>query len=316
MAFFEYTNVNVLVSLINGLHNDPSRMWGVATIKREYLRPITNEAFSLAMHSEIRDADDVHIFFLDATRIDVVWCGKQKSVFRQLVIFLETSLLHSGTMSGASAVTYINPRANHESYLLDLDAERRGIKSRAADLMADFPDAQDDEPNENEEPSTAFDPSVSSAQSEAYLDTAAQKIYRTNLHILVVEDQAFSQRLICEVLRGARIRNSKENPVIDAVQGIQEAWKIFLKKAPDLVFIDLCLIDGSGHMLAAAIKCFDPTAQVIIVTANNYQEELSVARQNNVDGFIVKPYNKKQILDCVDRYINTTRPVTLGKSYH
>jgi len=32
---------------------------------------------------------------------------------------------------------------------------------------------------------------------------------------------------------------------------------------------------------------------------------MEVARQNNCDTFITKPYNKKQILDCVADYIAT-----------
>lgn len=100
--------------------------------------------------------------------------------------------------------------------------------------------------------------------------------------------------------------------MIDAVQGIQDAWKVYLKGAPDIVFVDLGLIDGSGHTLARAIKELDSTACVIIVTANNYEEELGVARQNNVDGFITKPYNKKQIIDCLERYIGTLKSQTKG----
>ena len=57
----------------------------------------------------------------------------------------------------------------------------------------------------------------------------------------------------------------------------------------------LNLTDGSGHTLARAIKEVDPNSQVIIITANHHEDEIKVARQNNVDGFITKPYNKKRI---------------------
>ena len=36
-------------------------------------------------------------------------------------------------------------------------------------------------------------------------------------------------------------------------------------------------------------------------------EELNIARQNKVDGFIAKPYNKKQILDCIEKCTLKTR---------
>jgi len=59
--------------------------------------------------------------------------------------------------------------------------------------------------------------------------------------------------------------------------------------------------------LVRAIKEIDSSANVVVVTANNYEEELMVARQNNVDGFITKPYNKKQILDCIEKYKASTK---------
>ncbi len=110
------------------------------------------------------------------------------------------------------------------------------------------------------------------------------------------------------VLRGGiRVTNTGDTPDVVTTIGRQEAWDIYLKTAPDIVFIDLHLADGSGHALAQAIKEIDAKSYVIVVTANNYTEEIDVANQNNVDAFIAKPYNKKTILDCIEKYITTFR---------
>jgi CheY-like chemotaxis protein len=137
--------------------------------------------------------------------------------------------------------------------------------------------------------------------------------------MLVVEDQHFSQKLLCEILRGVRTPNSNESPTIEVTEYIQDAWMMFVKNAPDITFIDLVLQDGSGHTLARAIKEVDPQSRVVIVTANSHEGEIEVARQNNVDSFITKPYNKKQILDCATNYIATIRSfqkkATYGKAH-
>ena len=128
-----------------------------------------------------------------------------------------------------------------------------------------------------------------------------EKPYRKQLHILIAEDFVFSQKLLAGIIRGAR-NQAGESPSADIVATAREAWNLFLKKAPDICFVDLRLADGSGHTLARAMKEVDPLAYIIVVTANNFEEEIAVARQNNVDGFIVKPYTKKQILDAIEKY--------------
>lgn len=313
MSFSEHTTLSALTTLIDTIDQSPDQLWGITTIKRDYLRPITNEAFSLAMRNEIRDAEDIHVFYIEPTRIDIVWKGKQKSVFRQITSLVESSLLHAGMSNGSSAVVYYDPRAKKEAFLAGLNNGKAAVKETNNSIKGiDFPDEADDT-SETSADDDGFELIANATQTELYQECALQKPYRTQLNILVVEDQIFSQRLLCEILRGARGRNGKDNAIIDAVQGVQDAWKLFVKKAPDVVFVDLCLPDGSGHMLASAIKSMDPTAHVIIVTANNYQEELSVARQNNVDGFIVKPYNKKQIMDCVERYVGVPKASSLSR---
>jgi CheY-like chemotaxis protein len=123
---------------------------------------------------------------------------------------------------------------------------------------------------------------------EAFQEIRDTRPYRDQLHILVVEDQIFSQKLLCDILVCAQTGYRKA-PFIDTAPGIQEAWQLYVKKAPDIAFIDLGLIDGSGHTLARAIKGLDSDSFVVIVTASNYEEELKTACRNNVDGFIAKP---------------------------
>ena len=53
----------------------------------------------------------------------------------------------------------------------------------------------------------------------------------------MAEDLVFAQKLMQDMLRGAR-NNAGESPLTDIVASVQEAWGVFLKKAPDICFID------------------------------------------------------------------------------
>lgn len=160
--------------------------------------------------------------------------------------------------------------------------------------------------NEKTHPSILSALHVTPADADLFEASRDLRSYRNELQILVVEDQVFSQRLLCDILRGTPACN-KKTTFIDTARGILEAWQLYLLKAPDIAFIDLGLIDGSGHTLTRAIKELDPESCVIIVTADPCQKEVDIARENNVDGFIAKPYRKKQITDYVDRHIAALR---------
>lgn len=280
--------------------------WGVAVIKRQYLRSMTNDAFMLALRPVLQGVSEAHVIYNNDESVYVAWQGKQKVVYKLLRNLASTGLMRTGLNVDASVlVSYIDPTLRFGELKEQLLSGIAGFKANAEDAeMEDFEDDTDEEVAQG--PASLR---VSPEQVELFQEACNQKPYRRQLNILVVEDQAFSQKLLCEILRGVRVRNNNDSPYVDAVQSVREAWKVFLKKAPDVVFVDLNLVDGSGHTLARAIKELDPQSQVIIVTANNFEEELNVARQNNVDGFITKPYNKKQILDGISRYVEATKPI-------
>jgi CheY-like chemotaxis protein len=239
----------------------------------------------------------------------------KKSIYRQLRALIAAAFTRPGfTIEPTVMVAYIDP-LNSGGALKDALKSKSDSADSLFDAAESLPVPNDiggDDDNLSLSAGTKPALIATSAQAEHYNQVREQKPYRKQLQLLVVEDQIFSQKLLCEILRSARVKNNNETPMIDAVSGIHDAWKTYLKKVPDLTFIDLGLADGSGHTLARAIKELDPTSYVVIVTANNYEEELSVARQNNVDGFISKPYTKKQIFDCIERYVGGSKTHVKG----
>ena len=313
MDAVEYDNVSPLISLIDEIARSGDSSWGVACVKRNNLKSMTNEAFMLAITSAIQDALAAKVFFSDNKSIYVAWSGEQKAIYKHIRGLVLATLVQSGMAADPLAViSYMDPKVRGAEFKVALEAEAgkspqtsvQKPKAKAAIPPGASPfDFDDDDEEESDKgPKNFF--SVTPEQVTSYIEIRDQRPFRKQLQVLVVEDQIFSQRLLCEILRGAR-STTREAPAVDAVQGIREAWELFLKKAHDIAFIDLGLIDGSGHSLTRAIKELDPMTQVIIVTANTYEGEMGVARQNNVDGFIVKPYTKKQVLDYIDRYVSS-----------
>jgi two-component system chemotaxis response regulator CheY len=303
MAIFEYTTLIPFAEVLNHV-NSEDQAWGLVCIKRHYLRAMTDQAFMLAVRPTLNGVTEAHVALIGQQHIYIAWSGKQRLIYKLLRNLASTSLMRPGlTVDANVLVTYLDPLQHKEEIKQMLAAETADTSLLASDTALDNFD-DDLEMTVTD----ALDASkVSAEQMEIFHEACANKHYRRQLHILVVEDVIFSQKLLCEILRSVRVRNNNDSPLIDAVQSLRAAWKIFLKRAPDIVFVDLNLIDGSGHTLARAIKEVDPQTNVIIVTANSSEEELSVARQNNVDGFITKPYNTRQILDGIGRYIGTNR---------
>ena len=120
---------------------------------------------------------------------------------------------------------------------------------------------------------------------------------REKVRILVVEDQLFSRKILHELLR--------HEYFVDTAATAKDGMRLFLENAPDIALLDIELPDESGHTLAKFIKGIDPTAFVVMVTGNNSVEDVALAQANKVDGFIVKPYNKSKIFECLEKYLTT-----------
>jgi CheY-like chemotaxis protein len=117
---------------------------------------------------------------------------------------------------------------------------------------------------------------------------------REKLRVLLVEDQVFSQKLMQEMLR--------LNYILDTASTAHDGFRLFLENAHDVVFLDIELDDDSGHSLGRVIRTLDPEVYVVMVTANNSVEDVALAKANKVDGFIVKPYNRQKVFECLETY--------------
>ena len=298
IGLIEHDAKTALLSHIEEINHSKSSAWGLAVIKRKYLRTMTNDAFVLAIKPLLQDCGAARVYCIDGGDIYVLWLGMQKRIHHELSERVSRTMLRDRvTLDPGSIVIYFDPQimGNEISMLLrdqekeEAQAPKRLSASAAGGGFSDLPTfiASLPLPTDFLKPSTE--------ELAAYRSARARKASRKQLDILVVEDQQLLRRLMQEVLRG--------NYTVDAAAGMQEGWKLYLEKAPDIAFLDIGLMDGNGHVLAHAIKRLDPDACVVMVTANNTQEELKLARANQVDGFVIKPYSRQQISSYIDKYM-------------
>lgn len=112
--------------------------------------------------------------------------------------------------------------------------------------------------------------------------------------ILIVEDQYFSRKLLEELVRRYYQVYSASN--------IEEAIELYAQHIPCIVFLDIDLPDGSGHAFAREVRRCDPGVFIVMITANNSMSDVDVAVNNKVQGYIVKPFNKKRIFEFIDKW--------------
>lgn len=123
--------------------------------------------------------------------------------------------------------------------------------------------------------------------------TKMQRAFRAAPHILIVEDQAFSQKLLTSILKDYTCHIAKN---------AGEALLMYMEKCPDIVLLDIDLPDLSGHSFAQLVNRIDEDSYVVMVSANQYEQDIQTAKDNNVKGFVAKPYEKETILKIIEQY--------------
>lgn len=114
------------------------------------------------------------------------------------------------------------------------------------------------------------------------------------LRVLVVEDDPYYRTLAGEAL-GGHERWFAGNA--------HEALELFRLHQPDVVFLDLGLPDDNGLHILLSIRQRQPEAFVVILTASRLGEDVTLAQRCAANGYITKPFSRKQLLSYCDAYM-------------
>jgi CheY-like chemotaxis protein len=129
------------------------------------------------------------------------------------------------------------------------------------------------------------------ALQEIFTEAKKVRKARTPMHVLLVEDDPLTRRLVTGVFK------DKYALIASATAG--EAIVNYLLHAPDIVFLDIDLPDASGFDVLHSIMENDPDAYVVMFSGNSYLDNVTDALGAGASGFVAKPFKK----DKMQRYI-------------
>jgi len=122
------------------------------------------------------------------------------------------------------------------------------------------------------------------------------------VHILVVEDEPFQQRMLRDVLKYLNFRG-----IMEADEGAA-AISLLEEEQFDLILSDIEMPGMNGLELLRHIRIGKTQAprdtSFIILTSHSDTEVLGAAMALDVNGFIVKPFKTGVILDKITRALN------------
>jgi two-component system, chemotaxis family, chemotaxis protein CheY len=110
--------------------------------------------------------------------------------------------------------------------------------------------------------------------------------------VLVVDDSALARRNLRQILEAAGYE------VVEAADGLIALEQYFLQK-PDIVLLDLVMRGMYGLEVLKKLRELDPTARVLVVSADVQSSSHDLAAEAGAKGFVNKPFDRDQILGAL-----------------
>jgi two-component system chemotaxis response regulator CheY len=121
-----------------------------------------------------------------------------------------------------------------------------------------------------------------------------------NAKVLIVDDSALTRRSLRQILETAGYE------VLEAENGLDALERYFLDK-PDVVLLDLVMRGMYGLDVLQKIRELDPSARIVVVSADIQTSSQDLAGEAGAAAFINKPFDKSDILSALDTALAGTR---------
>lgn len=112
--------------------------------------------------------------------------------------------------------------------------------------------------------------------------------------ILIVDDSTTSRRIMRRILEGAG------HEVIETDDGLLALERYALEQ-PSLVMLDLTMRGMHGLDVLAQLRGLDPSARVIIASADIQRPVQELVAKGGAKDFVAKPFEAERVLDAVIR---------------
>lgn len=138
----------------------------------------------------------------------------------------------------------------------------------------------------------SYDFGETESLSEVFREARKLRSARLPLHIMVVEDDPLTRRLVSSAF--------KEKYAIISAENAREAVASYLLYAPDIVFLDINLPDASGFDVLHQILQQDQDAYVVMFSGNGYLENITHALEAGASGFVSKPFRRQKMYHYIE----------------
>ena len=120
---------------------------------------------------------------------------------------------------------------------------------------------------------------------------------RENIHLLFVEDDEPTRQLLQLAAQSVE-HGAKVHLASTGKEGIQKHFEFY----PDVTFLDIQLPDSTGLDMLKFIQEKDPTAYVVILSANATSSNVQKALAMGAKGFVAKPFTKKKLQEVLEKF--------------
>ena len=119
--------------------------------------------------------------------------------------------------------------------------------------------------------------------------------------ILIVDDEPNNLKLVRDLLQ---VFGYTTIEATDGKQGVELAKA----RIPDLILMDIMMPKMDGYRACDAIKRDETTKgiPVVMLTAMGYELNKQLARKLGADGYITKPFTRKELLEVVSKFLPTS----------
>ena len=128
-----------------------------------------------------------------------------------------------------------------------------------------------------------------------------------NYRLFVVDDEPANLESLERVFRS-------DGAEVFTFEDPQKALSALRSSPPEVLLTDLRMNNWSGMDLLEAIKLFDPSIEVILMTAYGTVELAVEAMKKGADDFITKPLQRVQVLRAIHRALEKRRLVSENQS--
>lgn len=117
--------------------------------------------------------------------------------------------------------------------------------------------------------------------------------------ILIVDDALFMRRMLKDILSGAGYE------VVGEAEDGEDGYYKYKEVLPDLVTMDITMPNTNGIDGAKRIISEFPEANILMCSAMGQQNMVVDSVVSGAKGFIVKPFNRENVIAAVQKIIGT-----------